>query len=91
MFPQFCGMSKRTSKEVRKVILEVLKDGLAHSYGDLERQVGTNWMTIRNHIDDLILFNAVTKKEFDKHDQNGRPFVEITITKEGLILFKKLV
>lgn len=83
-------MSKRTFKEVRKAILEILKDGKPYSLGSLERKVSTNWQTIRNHCDDLLLFNAITKKEFKKHDQNGRPYIEVTITKEGLTLLKKL-
>ena len=83
-------MSKRTSKEVRKAVLEILKDGNPHSLGDLERKTGSNWMTIRNHIDDLLLFDAVTKKDYDKHDQNGRAYTEVTITKEGLNLRKRL-
>lgn len=83
-------MPKRTSKEVRKAILEILKDGNPHSLGDLERKVGTNWKTIRTHCDDLLLFNAIIKKEYGKHDQNGRPYVEVAITKTGLELLKKL-
>ena len=83
-------MSKRTSKEVRKAILEILKDGNPHSLGDLERKVGTNWISVRTHCDDLLLFNAVIKKEFQKHDQNGRPYIEVTITKIGSELLKKL-
>ena len=75
---------------VRKAILEALRDGKPHSLGDLERKTGTNWLSVRKHVDDLILFNAVTKKEFPKHDQNGRSYIEVTITKEGLFLLKKL-
>ncbi len=77
-------------QEVRKAILEVLRDGKPHSLGDLERKTGTNWLSVRKHVDDLIIFNAVSKKEFQKHDQNGRPYIEVTITKEGLFLLKKL-
>ncbi len=47
---------KRTRKEVRDAILKALSDGKAHSYGDLERTVNTNWNTIRDHVDDLIFF-----------------------------------
>ncbi len=83
-------MSKRTFKEVRKAILEVLNDGKPHSLGDLERKVGTNWKTVRTHCNDLLLFSAITKKEFKKHDQNGRPYIEVTITKTGLELLNKL-
>ncbi len=83
-------MSKRTTKEVRKDILEALKDGKPHSLGDLERKTGTNWQSLRSHVDDLVLFDAVGKKDFARHDQNGRSYIEITITKEGLALLKKL-
>ena len=83
-------MPKRTTKELRKAVLEALNDGKSHSLGDLERTTGSNWLSVRNHVDDLILFSAVTKKEFAKHDQNGRPYVEVTITKEGLALLKRL-
>ena len=65
-------MAKRTVQEVRKAILEVLKDGQEHSYGNLERKVDTNWETIRNHCNDLMLFKAVTISE------KG-----VKITKEG--------
>lgn len=53
-------MAKRTVQEIRKAILEVLTDGKEHSYGDLERKVDTNWQSIRNHCNDLMLFKAVT-------------------------------
>ena len=82
-------MVKRTSKEVRTAILEVLKDGKPHSLGDLERKTGSNWKSIRNHVDDLVLFKAVSKREFKRHDQNGRPYVEVVISKEGLSLLKR--
>ncbi|MDO8511417.1 MAG: hypothetical protein Q7S55_04600 [Nanoarchaeota archaeon] len=83
-------MSKRTAQALRKDVLEALKDGKPHSLGDLERKTGSNWLSVRNHVDDLILFGAVTKKEFARHDQNGRSYIEVTITKEGLALLKKL-
>ncbi len=47
---------KRTHKEIRKAILEILKDTKSNSYGSLERKVNTNWITIRDHVEDLILF-----------------------------------
>lgn len=53
-------MGKRTHRQIRKVLLQVLSDGKEHSYGDLERRVNTNWQTIRQHCDDLLLFGAVT-------------------------------
>ena len=73
-------MVKRTVQEVRKAILEALNDGKEHTYGDLERKVNTNWQTVRNHCNDLMLFKAVTISEDDK----------VKITKEGRELLKNL-
>ncbi len=70
---------KRTHKEVRKAILESLSDGKLHSYGDLERSVNTNWQTIRDHVDDLILFDLADI-------ENGK----IKINDKGREFFKKL-
>ncbi len=71
---------KRTHKEIRKVILEILSDGKEHSYGNLERTVNTNWITIREHIDDLLLFGMVDLSKDKK----------FKITLQGRELLKKL-
>jgi predicted transcriptional regulator len=70
---------KRTFKEVRKAILQVLSDNKEHVYGDLERKVNTNWQTIREHCKDLELFEAVVIKDN-----------KVKITKKGLELLKKV-
>ena len=70
---------KRTNKEVRKAILKSLSDSQLHSFGDLERKVNTNWQTIRDHIKDMELFEAVEIIE-DK----------IKITSFGLKVLKKI-
>ena len=71
-------MTKRTNKEVRKAIFNTLKDKKLHSYGDLERKVNTNWKTIRDHIEYMLLFEAVELIE-------GK----IKITSFGLKVMKK--
>ncbi len=50
---------KRTHKQIRKDILNILNDGKQHSYGNLERKVNTNWNTIRDHCSDLSLFGMI--------------------------------
>jgi len=70
---------KRTHKEIKKAILETLSDGLEHSYADLERKVNTNWMSVRQHCEDLELFNAVIIKNS-----------KIKIAKSGRDALKKL-
>lgn len=73
-------MAKRTFQEIRKEILKVLSDGKAHSYGDLERKVNTNWQTVRVHCDDLEMFDCVKKTD------EG-----MQITKKGRDILKKLI
>ncbi len=72
-------MSKRSSLEVRKAILQVLSDGKSHSFGDTERKADTNWQTVRTHCEDLQFFNAASIS----------PEVRVTITKHELELLKK--
>ena len=71
---------KRTHKEVRESILQVLSDNKEHAYGDLERKANTNWQTIRDHCQDLELFGAVLITQENK----------VKITKQGLALLKKI-
>ncbi|MDP2925835.1 MAG: winged helix-turn-helix domain-containing protein [Nanoarchaeota archaeon] len=71
---------KRKHNEVRDDILEVLSDNKEHAYGDLERKANTNWQTIRDHCKDLELFGAVVIDENNK----------VKITKQGLVLLKKI-
>lgn len=71
---------KRTHKEVRKAILEALRDGKEHSFGYLERKANTNWQTVRDHCEDLELFNAV---EITKDNK-------VKIIKKGVEILKKL-
>ena len=56
----YCGMGKRTYREIRKAILLVLNDGETRSYGYLEKKVHTNWQTIRDHCGELELFGAIS-------------------------------
>jgi len=71
---------KRKHNEVRDDILEVLSDNKEHAYGDLERKANTNWQTIRDHCQDLVLFEAVVISKDNK----------VKITKKGLELLKKI-
>jgi len=71
---------KRTRKEVRKAILNVLSDGKEHSYGELERRANTNWQTIRDHCEELQIFEVL---EISKEDK-------VKITKKGREILKKI-
>jgi len=71
---------KRTLKEMRKAILKSIRDGKEYSYGYIERKANTNWQTVRNHCEDLELFDCVTISKEDK----------IKITEIGLKVLRKL-
>ncbi len=71
---------KRNRKEVRKAVLNVLKDNKFYSLGYLERKVNINWKTIRDHCEDLELFDCIILSEDKK----------IRITKKGIELLNKL-
>ena len=71
---------KRTRKEVREAILNVLSENKEHSYGNLERKANTNWQTIRDHCEDLELFEAVVITKNNK----------VKITQKGLEVLKKI-
>jgi predicted transcriptional regulator len=72
-------MSKRTHREIRTSIFNILSGGKEHSYGELERKVNTNWKTIRTHCRELEFFGVIT---ISKHNR-------VKITKHGLRLLKK--
>ena len=68
---------KRGHKEIRKAILKVLYDGKLYSYGALERSVNTNWITIREHCDDLLIFELAMQEDNKiKITNKGREFLK---------------
>ena len=60
------------------MILKSLNDDKEHSFGDLERKVNTNWISIRNHCKELEIFEAITIKDN-----------KIKITEKGVVFLKR--
>jgi len=83
-------MSGRTSLQIKKQILNVLKDGKMHSYAELEKRVNSNWQTIREHCKELEIFECVAIEHKESHQKNNKPYTEISITKNGLKTLDKL-
>jgi predicted transcriptional regulator len=83
-------MSGRTSLEIKKLILDTLKDSKPHSYAELEKKVNTNWQTVREHCRELEIFDCVVIVNKPTHEKNNKPYSEITITKKGLEVLKKI-
>ncbi len=83
-------MSGRTSLELKKEILTVLRDGKTHSYAELERKVNSNWQTIRVHCKELEIFGSVKVEQKESHEKNNKPYFEVSITRYGRDVLKKL-
>lgn len=63
-----------------KAILHVLSDGKPHSYGSIERKADTNWKTVRDHTELLMLIDAVVISDEDR----------VRITDKGKVLLRRL-
>jgi predicted transcriptional regulator len=83
-------MSNRNPLQMKKQILSALMENKSMSYAQLEKKVNSNWQTIRSHCKELEVFNCIDVKEMKSHTRNNKPYTEINITKEGIVILKKL-
>lgn len=83
-------MSGRNSLKLKKLILEVLRDGKPHTYAELEKRINSNWRTVRDHCKELEIFGCITIEKKASHKRNNKPFHEILITKHGIEAVKKM-
>jgi len=74
---------KRTSQEIKKIILKILSTGKSFTYSELERKVNTGYRSIVSNCKELKIFGAVEIVEIDKHAANGRPYFKVQITEQG--------
>jgi hypothetical protein len=72
---------KRDSLEIKKLILKHLSDCEFHSYGDLERKVNSDWLTIRRHCRELNFFEIIDIENNKlKINEKGKYFLTKKIT-----------
>ncbi len=81
-------MSKRSSFEIKKDILNQLKSS-SMTYAQLERKINTGFETIKLNCEELEKFGFVEVKKMNKHDRNGRPYFQIKINQKGFDFLKK--
>lgn len=75
-------MSKRTSFDIKKRILELLKSS-SLTFAQLERKTNTGFNTIKNNCEELVLYGFIKIEKKEKHPKSGRPYFEISITNKG--------
>lgn len=83
-------MSKRTSHEIKREILKILKSGQVYSFAELERKINTGFRSVVTNCKELESFGTVTIQKLNKNESNGRPYFQVSITKNGLDVLKKL-
>ncbi len=79
-------MSKRSSFDIKKKILELVKS--PKTFAELERKVNTGFITIKENCEELEKFGFVTIKKISKHSANGKPYFEVKITEQGINFLK---
>jgi predicted transcriptional regulator len=74
-------MSKRDSFNIRKKILQILKNNPL-TFAQLERKINTNSETIKNDCHELQFYKLINIKE-KIHPSNGRKSYEVSLTESG--------
>jgi len=74
-------MSKRSSFEIKKKILELSKS--EKTLAELERKINTGFNTIKSNCEELEKFGFIKITKEKKHEKNGKPFFKIKITEQG--------
>ena len=81
---------KRSSQQIKKNILQILKAGKSYSYAELERKINTGYRSILNNCKELEVFGAIEIEKISKHEANGKPYFQVSITNNGREILKKL-
>lgn len=72
-------MRRRDGLNIKKKILEILKQQGELSLREIETKTNTNNLTILNHIKELEFFDKVEIMKHPKSDKNGRPYTSVRL------------
>lgn len=70
---------KRKPLEIKKKILQILKESKELSLRELDIKVNTNYQTIRDQIEELEFFGLVEVIKHKKSEKTGRPFTSVKL------------
>ncbi|VVB79963.1 Uncharacterised protein [uncultured archaeon] len=71
---------RRSSLDIKKAILTVLKKEGEVSLRELDIKVNTNYKTIREQVKELEFFKQVEIIKHEKSEKTGRPFTSVKLT-----------
>ncbi|MEK6909337.1 MAG: winged helix-turn-helix transcriptional regulator [Nanoarchaeota archaeon] len=72
-------MSRRKGLDVKKKILQILKEDGETTLGELERKTNTNNITILSHLEELEYFGKVQIIKHQKSEKTGRPYTTVKL------------
>ena len=72
-------MYRRKALDIKKDILNVLKQNGEMSLRELDIKVNTNYQTIRDQIKELEYFGKVDVIKHDKNPKTGRPYTTVKL------------
>ena len=72
-------MKRRSGLDIKKKILQVLKENGETTLGELERKTNTNNLTILVHIKELEFFGLVEVIKHKKNSKTGRPYTSVKL------------
>ena len=72
-------MRKRKPLDIKKKILQVLKENKELSLRDLDIKVNTGYQTIRDQIEELEFFGLVEVIRHKKSEKTGRPYTSVRL------------
>ncbi len=72
-------MSRRKALDIKKEIMQVLKQKSELSLRDLDIKVRTNSATIRTQVEELEYFGKVETIKHPKSEKNGRPYITVRL------------
>ena len=72
-------MPKRSSLQLKKEIIAILKKHGELSLRDLDIKVNTNYKTIREHVSELEFFEKVKVTTHKKNKKTGRPYTSVSL------------
>ena len=70
-------MKKRKPLDIKKKILQVLKDNKELSLRELDIKVNTGYQTIKDQIEELEFFGLVEIIKHKKSEKTGRPYTSV--------------
>jgi len=72
-------MLRRSGLDLKKKILQILKENGEISLGEIERKTNTNNLTILNHVQELEFFGLVEITRHSKNEKTGRPYTSVKL------------